>query len=255
MTRFHTEYELKKQDKRLTDALLNDPESFNTELKDGINKDNHRAKKKAVSQYMDYDGFHQMVLVADLKGMKMVDVTEIKPDHVILNTVVEKAKLSEQTNDIFYRQFVPENLNKQQQKVMLENNSDKERLNINKFKLQWKKFTNVNDKINFLCDNIYSSDEFKQLINVKIIDADIFVDLIYVIGQFLNNNISVSTDKDNKIKFLFDCLMLLEGMDYFKKMKMFIGKKQKAEYETLFLKECIINNEKLNKIIKCILDK
>ena len=54
---------------------------------------------------MDYDGFHQMVLVADLKGMNMVDVTEIKPNHIILNTVVEKAKLSDQMDDIFYRQF------------------------------------------------------------------------------------------------------------------------------------------------------
>ena len=57
----------------------------------------------------------------------------------------------------------------------------------------------MNDKINFLCDNIYSSDKFIKLINVKIIDADIFVDFIYVIGQFLNNNISVAID-DDKIK-------------------------------------------------------
>ena len=54
MTRFHTEYELKKQDKRLTNELLNNLESFKTELKDAINKDNHRSnvdrpKKKAVS--------------------------------------------------------------------------------------------------------------------------------------------------------------------------------------------------------------
>ena len=54
---------------------------------------------------MDYDGFHQIVLVTDLKGMNMVDVTEIKPNHIILNTVVEKAKLSDQMDDIFYRQF------------------------------------------------------------------------------------------------------------------------------------------------------
>ena len=44
---------------------------------------------------MDYDGFHPMVFGADLKGMKMVGVTEIKPDHVILNTVIEKSKLSD----------------------------------------------------------------------------------------------------------------------------------------------------------------
>ena len=33
------------------------------------------------------------------------DVNEITPNHVILNTVVEKAKLSDQMDDIFYRQF------------------------------------------------------------------------------------------------------------------------------------------------------
>lgn len=261
MTRFHTEYELKKQDKRLTDAILNNPESFKNELKDAIDKDNHRsnvdrAKKQAVSQYMDYDGFHQMVLGADLKGMKMTDVTEIKPDRAILNTVVEKSKLSDQTNDIFYRHFIPENSNsKSTHKALLDNNSNEsERLNISKFKLAWKKFVNAEDKISFLYNTVNSLDEYKQLINVKIIDADIFVDFIYAMGQYLNKNIE-NTVNDDKVKFVFGCLELLTQMEYYKKMKMFIGKKQKGEYDELLLKECVVQCEKYINVIKCILDK
>ena len=94
MTRFHTEYELKKQDLKLTEELFQNPEKFKEELKEAINEENHRsnvdrAKKKSVSQYFDYDKFHQMVLGADLKGMKMDDVIKIEPEKAILNPISE----------------------------------------------------------------------------------------------------------------------------------------------------------------------
>ena len=85
MTRFYSEYEIKKIDKKLNEDIILNNDKNKEELKDALDQDNHRsnvdrAKKKAVTQYMDYDGFHQMVLGADLKGMKMSDVIEIKPD-------------------------------------------------------------------------------------------------------------------------------------------------------------------------------
>ena len=102
MTRFYSEYEIKKQDKQLNENLMLSTERFKDELKIAINADNHRsnvdrAKKKACSQYFDYDKFHQMVLGADLKGMKMDDVLVIKPEKAILNPLddVHKFKGSE----------------------------------------------------------------------------------------------------------------------------------------------------------------
>ena len=76
MTRFYTEYELKKQEFKLNENLFQNPEKYKEELKVAINEENHRsnvdrAKKKSCAQYFDYDKFHQMVLGADLKGMKM----------------------------------------------------------------------------------------------------------------------------------------------------------------------------------------
>lgn len=52
------------------------------ELGQYINEENKRinvdsAKKKAVLQHMDYDGFHQMVLGANLKPLKKGSVESI----------------------------------------------------------------------------------------------------------------------------------------------------------------------------------
>ena len=110
MTRFHTEYELKKQDLKLNEDLFQNPEKFKEELKEAINEENHRsnvdrAKKKSVSQYFDYDKFHQMVLGADLKGMKMDDVIKIEPDKAILNPISEIKSKSNNPQDIFSGNF------------------------------------------------------------------------------------------------------------------------------------------------------
>ena len=43
MTLFHTEYELKKQDLKLTEELFENPEKFKEELKEAINEENHRS--------------------------------------------------------------------------------------------------------------------------------------------------------------------------------------------------------------------
>ena len=42
MTRFHTEYELKKQDLKLTEELFQNPEKFKEELKEAINPINRK---------------------------------------------------------------------------------------------------------------------------------------------------------------------------------------------------------------------
>ena len=103
MTRFFSEVEIKKFDKKLNEDLLNSNERFKQELKGAIDEENHRsnvdrAKKKAVTQYMDYDNFHQMVLGADLKGMKLDDVIEIKPEKGILNPISEEKEIESELN-------------------------------------------------------------------------------------------------------------------------------------------------------------
>ena len=80
---------------------------YKTELKEAINTENHRvnidsAKKKAVMQGMNYDGFHQMVLGADLKGVNPRDILELKPKTAIVNNYAEE-KLK--AVDLFQKDF------------------------------------------------------------------------------------------------------------------------------------------------------
>ena len=224
MTRFYTEYELKKQDLKLNENLFQNPEKYKEELKVAINEENHRsnvdrAKKKSCAQYFDYDKFHQMVLGADLKGMKMDDVISIEPDKAILNPISEiKNKCNPQ--DIFSGNFVP----------TLEDNN----------------------KINYLYDN-FTKEIFFDLFNVDTIDADLFTGLILNIGLYIKDE--KEQVKNDKNIFLFDCIDVLEKMKYFQKYKMFIGKKHKSPYIDILKNKEFIDSipnaeEVINKIIK-----
>ena len=250
MTRFYSEYEIKKIDKKLNEDIILNNDRNKEELKDALDQDNHRsnvdrAKKKAVTQYMDYDGFHQMVLGADLKGMKMSDVIEIKPDKEILNTVTEKQKLGSTGGDIFYRRFIPQHETKEIKFL-----ADDE-MNLYKFKTKWKNFDNSNDKVNFLYDNIGTIPMFKQIVDVKTIDADIFIELLYHLGIVINE----AKEKNEKTMFLIACVETIENCYYFSKMKMFIGKKQKAVYEEMKTKEWMKEINEIGTIIDKILSK
>ena len=106
MTRFYTEYELKKQDMKLNEDLFQNSEKFKEDLKVAINEENHRsnvdrAKKKSCAQYFDYDKFHQMVLGADLKGMKLDDVIKIEPDNFTKELFLELFNVDTIDADLF----------------------------------------------------------------------------------------------------------------------------------------------------------
>jgi hypothetical protein len=250
MTRFHTEYELKKQDMKLTEELFENPEKFKEELKVAINEENHRsnvdrAKKKSVSQYFDYDKFHQMVLGADLKGMKMDDVIKIEPEKAILNPISE-IKNKSNPQDIFSGNFVPT-----VQKNTMNKTLD-DSMTLNKFKIEFKKFDTPANKINYLYDN-FNKELFFELFNVDIIDADLFTGLIFNIGLYLKE--AKEQVKNDKNEFLFYCIDILEKAKYFQKYKMFIGKKHKAPYTDILSNEAFVNSipnakEVINKIIK-----
>ena len=251
MTRFYTEYELKKQECKLNENLFQNPEKFKEELKVAINEENHRsnvdrAKKKSCAQYFDYDKFHQMVLGADLKGMKMDDVIQIEPEKAILNPISEiKNKCNPQ--DIFSGSFVP---------IVQDNNkvrkSLEDSLTLNKFKIEFKKFETPVNKINYLYDNL-DKDLFFQLFNVDNIDADLFTGLILNIGLYLKE--TKEKIKNDKNEFLFYCIDILEKAKYFQKYKMFLGKKHKAPYSEIleenYFVELIPNaKEVINKLLK-----
>ena len=63
---------------------------------------------------------------------------------------------------------------------------------------------------------------FKQIVDVKTIDADIFIELLYHLGIVINE----AKEKNEKTMFLIACVETIENCSYFSKMKMFIGKKQ-----------------------------
>ena len=168
MTRFYTEYELKKQDLKLNENLFQNPEKYKEELKVAINEENHRsnvdrAKKKSCAQYFDYD------------------------------------KCNPQ--DIFSGNFVPtvEDNNKINKRL-------EDSMTLSKFKIEFKKFETPVNKINYLYDN-FNKESFFELFNVDIIDADLFTGLILNIGLYLKETKEkVKNDKNEFLFFCLDVL-------------------------------------------------
>lgn len=52
MTRFYTEYELKKQDMKLNEDLFQNSEKFKEDLKVAINEENHRSNVDRAKKVM-----------------------------------------------------------------------------------------------------------------------------------------------------------------------------------------------------------
>ena len=232
MARYFSEYEIAKTDKQLNTDLLNN-DKYKKDLKTAINEENHRsnvdrAKKKAVSQYMDYDNFHQMVLGADLhNGLNLNDVIDIKPEKAILNSISENKEFENKVkNDLFLKNFVKDDNKK------IINFKEDDEITIQKFKKNIKNLNSVDDKMNYIFNNV-KIEKFKELFNINIIDSDLFSDLIYNFGLYLNN----LNENNDKSKFLIECLNILENCAYFNKLKMFIGKKHKNIYNEIIEKK------------------
>ena len=186
-----------------------------------------------------------MVLGADLKGMKLDDVIAIEPDKAILNPISEiKNKCN--PKDIFSGNFVPNIQNNKVNKIL------DDTMTLSKFKIEFKKFENPNNTINYLYDN-FNKDLFFELFNVDSIDADLFTGLILNIGLYLKD--TKEQVKNDKNEFLISCIETLEKMKYFQKNKMFLGKKHKAPYLELLNNQNFVDSipeakEVINKIIK-----
>jgi len=256
MSRFFSEHEIKKNENKLNDQLIN-AEKYKEELKGAINKENHRinidsAKKKAVIQRMDYDGFHQMVLGADLKGIKEKEMKQLKPESIILNNVSIAHKLSE-TKDIYQKNFVPLSNNK-----LDINRTVAEKLNslnihdgltLKQFEKNFVKILSSSvDKINYLLE--LSLNDFTKLFEDKIIEIDLFLHIILHIATYI---IEKNKEIDNStLEHLFDIINFFQDNNQYKVLKKFISKKYKSLFDNVDTTTTLIMDEttilKWNKI-------
>jgi len=147
--RWYSKHEMDLKDKQLTEENLLNASKYKEELKAVIDKDNHRenvdrAKKKSVIQHMDYDNFHQMVLGADLKGIKSNDMYKLKPTNSLLNTNFIHKELVKAT-DFQNNNYTIENLEDTNSKLKeLEIQDDFTPI---KFEREWKNLKESNSKL------------------------------------------------------------------------------------------------------------
>lgn len=261
MAHFFTKHEMKKFDKKLTEENYLDTNRFKSQLKDEISKDNHRtnidsAKKKAVVQCMNYDGFHQMVLGADLKGIKQGEIYSIGSNKT--NTIMNNISTQNKFNDnieILKNAFtvndkedkIHENLNSLKEKDFINQNDENIKYD-NKFFIKEYKLINLNKNSSGGDNNAKEENEgklndilvkklklirlfdgnFKEMLDEEKLPSDIFLDLINTIAEitkfFINN-------KENKE--IFECFFYIKELftgKFFGSLKIFIGKKQKNLY-------------------------
>lgn len=248
MSRFHSNYQINKTDRQLNEETLLDTSKYKNDLRSAINSENHRinvdsAKKKAVFQRMDYDGFHQMVLGADLKGIKSKDMMNLKSNESILNNVMIQKKLNDEI-DFNKGNFVVNQDNKEKENSkklenIITNNELRENYKI--FKKNWKVKNNTEDKICLL----YELKEYKlygDMINSDTIEADIFIDYLYNMGLYTLREDYLHGDKDKKLFLLF-CIKAIVDSQCFTNLNKFLGKKQKSVYKEFNEKKKEILNE------------
>ncbi len=245
MSRFYSQYEIDKFDKqlKLQEEALFSGSTYRSQLKDAINIENHRtnvdsAKKKAVIQGMNYDGFHQMVLGANLKGVSKNELLELKPNNVIMNSVMTQIQLGKE-KDVLKGDFISTD-NIEGNVIKLE--EDKPKVTLQSFKRSFKYAGSTNDKIGILL----GTQNFDELINNDILESDIFLELIYHIGSYFIERCGVSNDENiAENKFLIKCLDDIINNKTFTSLKKFIGKKQKNIYIQINendIKSKILNN-------------
>jgi hypothetical protein len=261
MSRFLTRHEIKKNEKLLNEDRLLNASLYKTELKDAINIENHRinidsAKKKAVIQGMNYDGFHQMVLGADLKGVKSAELFEFKPKGIILNSVLTQQKLAKET-DFHEGNFVKSEQIKNELKfditsLKYEDTTAKLREIYRNFRKSFKSLKTADEKIQLLLTNL----NFEEMINCDILESDFFLEIIFNIGSYIVNKIKEENNLDlDEIKFLFNCLTNTLKHKNYSNLKKFIGKKHKALYTEIKEKNKFTDDlDLINNIIDLIIN-
>jgi hypothetical protein len=258
MAHFFTKHEMKKYDKKLTEENYLDANRFKNQLRDEISRDNHRtnidsAKKKAVLQCMNYDGFHQMVLGADLKGIKPGDLYSIKSNQS--NTIMNNTSIQNKYNEnieILQNAFTVDNKEIKTLDNILKN-KEKNEMNFNQktFIKEYKiinlnknadnnnenLYINLSKKIDLI--NLYGEENFQKMLDEAKLQSDVFLDLVNTFGEILTFYFN-KKDFDMISKCFINIKIFFNAKNY-SSSKIFIGKKQKNLYN-----EIIRNLEKLN---------
>ena len=249
MAHFFTKHEMKKYDKILSEENYLDTNRFKSQLREEISKDNHRtnidsAKKKAVLQCMNYDGFHQMVLGADLKGLKQGEIYSIGQNqtNTIMNNIQTQNKLKENIEILRNAFTVNEKENQiyknisgkieEHEIIFDQKNFIKEfkLINLNKDSTNGNDDENLNENLSKKFDliNFYGEENFKKMLLEAKLPSDVFLDLVNSLGEILKFYIF-----KKEFECIFKFFIFVKEFfisKFFSASKIFIGKKQKNLY-------------------------
>lgn len=280
MARFFSNHEMKKFDKKFTEENLLNTDRYKEQLKVEISKDNHRvnidsAKKKAVLQGMNYDGFHQMVLGADLKGIKQGEIININIKNSIMNNTNVQKKLND-PHEILKNSLVPFDKNesgkviKSLEELKIEEDflekEKQEKFDFKNFIKEWKlininyteKALNNQQTYNY-SENLdkklslikkFSYEDFKFMLDQEKLSSDVFLDLINFYGE-LTNYFIVNAELYKLKEIIIYFKNLLESK-FYSSLKIFIGKKQKTFFNDF--KNELEKEEQKEKIDLCVTD-
>lgn len=249
MARYYSNHEISNFDKQLNEDKLFNTNKYKKELKDALNKENHRvnidsAKKKAVMQRMDYDGFHQMVLGADIKGIKPNEIININTNSSIMNNIINQQKFGLE-KDVFAKNFIPD-IEKVLDKEGLVDGMNGLRIEDNKtkdlkvFTKQWKAKGNVYEKIDLLL-SLNELNVLENMLDNGVLQSDLFLDVIYTIGTYI---LDKNAD-EVRLNFLIGSLDVITKNKQFNNLKKFLGKKHKTLYKGIQdVKDSIFEKDK-----------
>lgn len=275
MTRFFSQGEIKKLEAKLKEQDTDDINILKDKLKEDINNEYHRinvdsAKKKAVNQQMDYDGFHQMVLGSDLKGLRPEEIVYIdfKNNQRLLNNQKTKDNLLKKV-DVLENMFA-ENLNKKENK----NDNNIKEIIITDDKEIKIKSNEIRTKLSLLdsSDNgelaqfFYLIYEVKKTISIKRffvsvspIEPKFYSDILKLLisgFSFLMENEIDDKDFIHEIsEICYEIVECLNDLSNLQKLKMFVNKKVKEDIGILLKREDVKNNldiRRVEKIKNCI---
>lgn len=251
MSRFQSKEEIKKQDNKLKNGDILNTSKYKSDLKEAINKEYHRinvdsAKKKAVVQRMDYDNFHQMVLGADLKGMKAEDIIYVKFDknEKILNTCKVMERLTKKIDvldEIMIESEEGEDENSKGNSIKISEmkidyiqkyKNEILKLESDNYDEQLKVIIEINNQIG-IDFYISSIKPIEPNMFSKILNSLLLISHIDLTEISYTNQKNIDSLKDLQIKGM----TILSTLENFKNLKIFINKKTKE-----LIKETINSN-------------
>lgn len=234
MSRFHSKHEIAKQDMKLKSQNIVDSTKYKDDLKIDINKEYHRinvdsAKKKAVMQRMDYDNFHQMVLGADIKGLRPEEIVYVKFDKTekVLNNVATKEKLCKEI-DVLEGVFTDKSVEEQKNDASARNKiiAQLNAQTLTKYKYEIISIEDIEVKFDVLKSIHLDCSIGIFMSHAAPIEPKLFTQLLILVIYMLNS-LKETEDSSSLIEMSYNLLVSLAGLENLKNLKMFINKQTK----------------------------